>query len=106
MTRDVEEMRVFVRNMETQLKLTNENDLSELKEVVEALLEDWEQKLQEDRHLEWNPHVGANAMLANLEMIVEQMWQLPLARKSGGPGHPTTSRQASRQAIRQPHVRP
>ena len=77
LTWDVDEMREYVQNMERQLRETNpsalqllfehtDGDLTELKAAVLAVLEDWEQQDEDDR-LEWNPHVGDNAMLANLE---------------------------------------
>jgi hypothetical protein len=78
MTWDAVQMRDYVNNMEKMLQETNESalnlllkhtagDLSQLKEAVLAVLDSWEQQDANDR-LEWNPHVGDNAMLANLEV--------------------------------------
>ena len=42
------------------------DDLSGLKAAVNAVLD----KFESSRVLEWNPHVGDHAMLANLQVIL------------------------------------
>ena len=84
LTWDVVEMRAYINNLEARLEETNpsalrllreiigRHDLAELRSAVCKLLHKWEGVPAESR-LEWNPHVGDNAMLANLQDVVEAM---------------------------------
>ncbi|KAL1523059.1 hypothetical protein AB1Y20_018019 [Prymnesium parvum] len=80
-TWNVPKMRDFVNNMESrlsrdelELKLYKhtDRDLSELKTAVHAILDQWSQQ-DEDERLEFNPHAGDNAMIADLQEMVERM---------------------------------
>jgi hypothetical protein len=84
LTWDVVEMRAYINDLEARLEETNPpalrllreiigmHDLAELRDAVCKLLDEWE-GVPAERRLTWNPHVGNNAMLANLKDVVEAM---------------------------------
>lgn len=72
---DLDEVRSFINRLEDELTISNpsalallkkhtNDDLSELKKAVLAVLDAWVQP----PHLQWNPHAGDRAIIASLQV--------------------------------------
>jgi len=79
-TWDIATMRAYINNLEAEMTQTNptaltllnkhtNDDLTELKAAVNAVLDTFES----NPRLVWNPHAGDRAILASLQDIVERM---------------------------------